>query len=127
MSWETTSWLLEYVAEALRQRWSARGPWRLVTAARQHLYEVQSVISGETQEIHVVRLRFYADSSLDITADVKDVFHRTFHQGEFELKEITEPRADGKSCELLVSWVGFKTNELGNQCRPSSKVHRNLK
>ena len=35
-------------------------PWRVVSAEQQHVYGVQNIVSG-VRDVHVARLRFYAD------------------------------------------------------------------
>ncbi|CAM9167122.1 unnamed protein product, partial [Sphacelaria rigidula] len=49
-------------------------PWRIVTAEQQHVCEVQNIVNGEVQDVHVARLRFYADKELKIATDIKEVF-----------------------------------------------------
>ena len=53
------------------------GPWRVVGAHHQHVFEIQKILSGRVQTAHVAPLRFYADSQLNVTADVKDVIQHT--------------------------------------------------
>ena len=54
-------------------------PWRLVVAQRPHVYGVQSIVSREIRDVHVARMRFYADAALAITADLKEAFQHAFH------------------------------------------------
>ena len=44
------------------------GPWRIVTVDKVHVYGVQNIVTGEVKNEHVVRLRFYADKDLEMTA-----------------------------------------------------------
>ena len=48
-------------------------PWRVLVAQRSHVYGVQSIVSGEVRDVHVARMRFYADAVLGITAELKEV------------------------------------------------------
>ncbi|CAB1117174.1 unnamed protein product [Ectocarpus sp. CCAP 1310/34] len=64
------------------------GPWRIVAAVRPHVCGVQNIVWGEDRDVHVARLRFYADASLEITAGSKDVFKHAFTQEEFEMAAI---------------------------------------
>ena len=59
------------VTPKLMSTWT--GPWRVVAADHAHVYSVQNIVSGKVHQAHVARLRFYADSHLNITADFKDV------------------------------------------------------
>ena len=49
------------------------GPWRIVTADKVHVYGVQSIITGEVKDVHVVRLRFYVDEDLETTAGLREL------------------------------------------------------
>ena len=64
------------------------GPWRVVGAHHPHVFEIQNIVSGRVQTAHVARLRFYADSQLNVTADIKDVFRHAFNEGQFEMAGI---------------------------------------
>ena len=88
------------------------GPWRVVGAHRAHVYEIQNIVTGKVQTAHVARLRFYADSQLNVTADVKDVFQHAFNQGQFEMAGIARiAEADDHTLIVLVEWVGFDIEE----------------
>ena len=50
------------------------GPWGVVVAQPPHVYGVHKVLSGEGRDVHVARIRFYADAALAITAELKEVF-----------------------------------------------------
>ncbi|CAN0072685.1 unnamed protein product, partial [Sphacelaria rigidula] len=58
------------------------------------------------------RLRFYADSQPNVTADVKDVFQHAFNQGQFQMAWIVRvAEAEDRSLIVLVDWVGFEVDE----------------
>ena len=61
------------------------GPWRVVGAHHPRLFEIQNIVSGRVHTAHVARLRFYPDSQLNVTADVKNVFQHAFSQGHFQM------------------------------------------
>ena len=61
------------------------GPWRVVPGGSEHVRVVEDIVTGETKEVHVVRIRPYADSSLVVGTEVREVFEMTKHQGEFEI------------------------------------------
>ena len=89
------------------------GPWRIVAAERLHVYGVQNIVSGEVRDVHVARLRFYADAALEITAELKEVFQHAFTQGEFEMAAIVDMSVaeDGPGFDVEVEWVGFDKEE----------------
>ena len=48
------------------------GPWRVVSSGSPHVYNVQDIVTGVTNEVHVVRMCAYADSSLAVGAEVQE-------------------------------------------------------
>ena len=85
------------------------GPWRVVSAEKPHVFGVQNIVSGDVRDVHVARLRFYADRELAITAELKDVFQHAFTQGEFEMAAIVDmsEAEEGPGLDVEVEWVGF--------------------
>ena len=84
----------------------------MVGAHHPHLFEIQNIVSGRVHTAHVARLCFYADSQLNVTADVKNVFHHAFNQGQFQMAGIVRvAEADDRSLIVLVDWVGFEVDE----------------
>ena len=73
-------------APKLVTTWS--GPWRVITGRPPHVYNVQNIVTGESKEVHAMRVRAYADSSLAIDAEVLGVIGVTKHQGEYEIQHI---------------------------------------
>ena len=49
------------------------GPWHLLVAQRPHVYGVQNIVLGEVRDVNVARMRFFADDTLAIIADLKEV------------------------------------------------------
>ena len=81
-------------------RMTCTEPWRVVVAQRPHLYGVQNIVSGEVRDIHVARMRFYADAALAITAELKEVFQHAFTQGVFEMAAIVDMRVRRTDLDL---------------------------
>ena len=77
------------------------------------MYGVQNIITGEVNDVHVVRLRFYADKDLEMTAAVKEVFQHAFTKDEFEMAGIVDisEAEDGQGFHVKVDWVGFDERE----------------
>lgn len=44
---------------------TSTGPWSIVNADKVHVYGVQNPISVEVKDVHVVRIRFQADDTLE--------------------------------------------------------------
>ena len=75
-------------------------------------FEIQNIVSGRVHTAHVARLRFYADSQLNVTADVKNVLQHAFNQGQFQIAGVVRvAKADDRSLIVLVDWVGFEVDE----------------
>ena len=74
------------VTPKLMATWT--GPWRVAGAHHPHVFAIQNIVSGRVQTAHIAHLGFHADSQLYVTADVKDVFHRAFNQGQLQVTGI---------------------------------------
>ena len=84
------------------------GPWRVVSGGFPHVYTVQDIVTVETKEVHVVRMRAYADSSLAVGAEVQGLFEMTKHQGEYEIQDILDIGEDPLKAgdyKVQVAWV----------------------
>ena len=98
------------VTPKLMATWT--GPWRVVGANHEHVFDIQNIVTGRVQTAHVARLRFYADSQLNVTADVKDVFQHAFNQGQFQMAGVVRvAEAEDRSLIVLVDWIGFEVEE----------------
>ena len=89
------------------------GPLQNVTADKMHVYGVQNIFTGEFKDVQVVRLRFYVDKDLEMTAALKKVFQHAFTQGEFEMAGIvdTSEAKEGQGFDVKVDWVRFDEGE----------------
>ena len=77
----------------LVQTWTR--PWRAVPGGSEHVRVVEDIVTGETNEVHVVRMRPpYADSSLVVGAEVREVFEMTKHPKEFEIADVISVSKD---------------------------------
>ena len=47
------------------------GPWRITNASTPYVHQVQNIVNGKMMTAHVARMKFYQDSSLGLTADMK--------------------------------------------------------
>ena len=86
------------------------GPWRVVSSGSPHVYNVQGIVTGEAKEVHVVRMRAYAHSSLAVGAEVQGLFEMTKHQGEFEIQDILNIGEDPLKAgdyKVQVAWVSL--------------------
>ena len=79
----------------LLQTWT--GTCRVVSGRSEHVRVVEDIVTVETIEVHVVRMRPCADSSLVVGAEVREVFVMTKHQGEFEIAGVISRQGSGAS------------------------------
>ncbi|CAN0286125.1 unnamed protein product, partial [Scytosiphon promiscuus] len=74
------------------------GPRRVVGAHHPHVFEIQNVVS--------------ADSQLNVAADVKIVLQDANTQEHFQMAGIVRmAEAEDRSLIVLVDWVGFEVEE----------------
>ena len=100
--------------------WS--GSWRVASASRQHVYQVLNIVDGNISTVHVARMKFYQDSSLGLTADVKETFHYYINQGEFEMEGTLKlRRSTNGNYDAFVNWKGF--SEAERSWEPLSTLH----
>ena len=51
------------------------GPWQIIAADKVHVYGVQNNVTSEVTNVHVVRLRFYADKDLEMSVSTMALPH----------------------------------------------------
>ena len=84
-------------------------PWRIVTADKMHVYGLQSTVTGEVKDVHVVRLRFYTDKDLEMTVALNEMFQHPFTEGMLEIVGIVDisEAEEGQVFDVNVDWVGL--------------------
>jgi hypothetical protein len=87
------------------------GPYRVVAIGTGHVFEVQQLLSGEVSSAHVSRLTYYADSSLNVTTELKDHIQLVEQQGLFEMERLVAVRENEDELEAHVAWAGFEEAE----------------
>ena len=99
-------------APKLVQTWT--GPWRVLRGGSELVRVVVDIVTGGTKGVHVVLMRPYADSSLVVGAEVREVFEMTKHQGEFETADVIsvgkDPARVGEYW-VQIAWVGLEDEE----------------
>ena len=93
------------------------GPWRSVAADKVHMYGVQNTVTSKIKDVHVVRLRFYADEYLEMMAALKELFQHAFTQGKFEMAGIVDisEAEEGQGFDVKIDWVGFDEGESSSE------------
>ncbi|OWZ02906.1 hypothetical protein PHMEG_00025453 [Phytophthora megakarya] len=90
-------------------------PFRVVEA-RQHSFIVEHLLTRAQVEVHGSRLKFYSDSSLDVTADLKE--HVAKQGIVLGVRVIVDHRRNPVSneWEMRVAWVGLE--DIEDSCEP---------
>ncbi|CAM9529063.1 unnamed protein product, partial [Sphacelaria rigidula] len=89
------------VTPNLMSAWT--GPWRVVGSDNAHVYSVQN----RRRTLGGCRSRFYADSQLHTTSELKDVFQHSYAQGECRMNASVHVAEDGNGDVIvLVDWDG---------------------
>lgn len=72
-------------------------------------YEYEYEVQGENRDVHVTRVWVYADSSLAIGSEVRDIFGMLKDQGEYKMATMLAfcllPRLRGKGCAFQLQIV----------------------
>jgi hypothetical protein len=94
-----------HVSDKLEAKW--KGPFKIIEEINDKVYKVEDMITGNTKEVHVVRLKFYDDNHLDVK--IKE--HLQYHNQAYEVSEILSERVNNGVKEVLVRWRGFEEAE----------------
>ncbi|OWZ00171.1 hypothetical protein PHMEG_00028706, partial [Phytophthora megakarya] len=86
------------------------GPY-VITRADSHSFRVRHLITGAEQDVHASRLKFYADSDLEVTEELLE--HVAAQGIVLKVKQLIKHKWNEQSrgFELLVSWCGLETIE----------------
>jgi hypothetical protein len=108
--------------EKLSLRW--RGPYRIVLARSDHVFDVEDLLTKTVYSVHSSRLRFYHEPSLEVTADIQA--HLSHQIQGYEVKDLLDLRYDYdcKELSVLVSWLGF--DEADNTWEPLLSLHEDI-
>ena len=98
------------ITPKLMNTWTGR---RVVSKTGGHVYGVEDIITGRSREVHIARMRPYADASLNVTAELKEVFNNLKSQGELDMERIegADLEADSEEDVVKVKWVGLDEEE----------------
>ena len=79
------------------------------------MYGVENIVTGRSRYLHIAWMPPYADTSLSVTAELKEVFNNLKIQGEFDMERIEaeDLTADSDKYVVKVNWVGLGGNNLG--------------
>ena len=110
-------------------------PWRAANDDKEHVYAVQHLVTADLRDVHVARMRFYADDKLEITGELLKVFQQLENHGEYHIRSISAIKraASGEQIVVKVAWEGLE--DVESTWEPVSSVfysapavlHRELK
>jgi hypothetical protein len=78
--------------EKLGLKWN--GPQRIVATRSDHVYEVEDITTSAVTHVHSTLLRFYHDSSLEITAEIQA--HLAHKKSSYEVRAFRDLRYDAE-------------------------------
>jgi hypothetical protein len=87
----------------LRANWV--GPYRIISAQNDWIYEIQDLLTNVITTCHAARLQFYHDASLNVTVELKD--HVTHSRGNVTYDKFLKSRLHELEWQLLVKWLGY--------------------
>ncbi|POM68501.1 Chromodomain containing hypothetical protein putative [Phytophthora palmivora] len=99
----------QHARAKLRVKWC--GPAQVTAATSNWIFEIENLITGERREVHASRLKFYADSSLEVT---EDLLRHVAHNSEGHVVDsllAARYNAQEKRHELKVHWRGLAEAE----------------
>jgi hypothetical protein len=98
------------------------GPYRVLRKVHPYLFEIESLVTGACRTVHATYLRFYEDSSLQVTAEIKA---QAAHDDQgFVIEGFLGHRLVRNSPQLLVSWLGFPNSE--NSWEPAHRLFQDV-
>ena len=83
---------------------------------------MQHLVPSELRDVHVARMRFYADDNLEITGELREVSHQLENQGEYHIRSISAIKraVSGDEFVVKVAWEGLE--EAESTWEPVSRV-----
>eukprot|EP00173_Palmaria_palmata_P004670 Plantae.Rhodophyta-Palmaria_palmata.ctg6820.p1 GENE.Plantae.Rhodophyta-Palmaria_palmata.ctg6820~~Plantae.Rhodophyta-Palmaria_palmata.ctg6820.p1 ORF type:complete len:184 (+),score=28.29 Plantae.Rhodophyta-Palmaria_palmata.ctg6820:45-596(+) len=89
-------------------RW--KGPYVVVRCLSEYIFVVKNLLSGAEEKVHGRRLKFFRNSSFEVTEEVQE--NLDYQQGELLVVEsIDDIRRKDEKVELQVNWKGFGKEE----------------
>ena len=83
---------------------------------KEHVDAVQHLVTAELRDVHVARMRFYADDKLESTGELLNVLQKFENTGGYHIKRA----ASGDEFVVQVAWEGLE--EAESTWQPVSRV-----
>jgi hypothetical protein len=86
------------------------GPYRSVRFEHQQVLEEEHLLSGKRKKVHVTRVKFYRDASLEVTEEL--ISFLEYHDSIFFVVEnLIALRQIGEDVQGQAKWFGFDDSE----------------
>ena len=84
---------------------------------------VEDIVTDRSRGVNIARMRPYADASLNVAAELKEVLNNLKSQGEFDMEKIEAVNlaADSEEYVVKVKWVGL--DEEKTTWEPGSTIY----
>jgi Chromo (CHRromatin Organisation MOdifier) domain len=94
----------------LQAKW--KGPRRVASVESDYVFFVENLLTKELKAAHAIRLRFYKDKKLNITAELAQPAEHNDHQ-LYVVSKVLDARYNEQEMfhELLVAWRSFSVEE----------------
>jgi Integrase core domain/Integrase zinc binding domain/Chromo (CHRromatin Organisation MOdifier) domain len=101
---------LQNEGHKLRVRW--RGPRKVIRICSEYIYEVLDLLTTHQSVVHANRLKFYADSQLDVTESILDTAAHNDPHFQTVVKLLNlRFNPDSAQYEVQAQWRGFDYEE----------------
>ena len=91
----------------LRVKWL--GPYKVVDTINERVFVIQDICTQRRSSVHGQRLRYYADSALQLTEDLR---MQAAYDDQHWVSDFIDWRiSDEDELELRIRWQGFEANE----------------
>ena len=74
------------------------------------MYGVEDIVTGRSRKVHIARMRPYADASLNVAVELKEVFNN------LKRIEVVDLAAGREEYVVKVKWIGLDEEETA--CEP---------
>jgi hypothetical protein len=91
----------------LRAKWT--GPHVVTKCLSDWVYEIEHLTTKARVIAHAQRLRFYSDSSLEVTEELLE--YVTNSHDVYQVDHLVDIRPSKDGYEILVQWLGFSEHE----------------
>lgn len=98
---------MEKVSHKVHQVW--KGPFQVKTSIDDLIYGVEDIVSNEIMETHASKMRYYADSKLNIREDYR--LQRMYDGRSWIVDQLLAERFHCGVHEVKIRWKGFTSTE----------------